>query len=456
MKYNLYNNSDKQLADRAWQAMRQTLDREMPEERRRRPVLFLWLLALLLPVAGLLTWWLQSPKTPAPKYDGPVAEIPIKKPDAGTMAPGKYLSPEGRTQESQTSIVQAKSTLPSTWNKPAPIEYAPGCGSGEIAPMPVEQNGIAESPHSELAPLADEPGTNPNLPIAAESSNDTPESVPAQYNATPLIAATAPTKEDSTAATNPPATGSPVEPLRIRNHAWSFGATAGAMADLAGEYAGMTTGFVAEWQAGKRWGFRTGLNYQFQRLQADNRPILSLTTASYAEATGDLKALDLGGTFVVNAADLLAPVYVAVSRKHLLEVPVLAYWQPGTKWRLYGGMGLATDVFVQSGDRSLKGNTVLTVKDGSASQNLNRQISSQVRNWEFGWKTGIGFRPVQRITLDLLLQNPLSLTTRNGSMADMLTGADTKNETAIMRLSADRPSVTKSRALIQISGTVLF
>ncbi len=67
------------FADHAWEEMRKLLDREMPERKRRVPLLWWW---ILLPLAGLGYWaWaeLNTPETKPPVLTRPDVPVAVQK-----------------------------------------------------------------------------------------------------------------------------------------------------------------------------------------------------------------------------------------------------------------------------------------------------------------------------------------------------------------------------------------
>ncbi|HRI61325.1 MAG TPA: hypothetical protein PK228_16410, partial [Saprospiraceae bacterium] len=90
------NEFDNNLTDKGWTSMRRLLDREMPEQRRRR---FAWWLfgLLLLPLAGLGGWWLWQQSNPvpavAPPTEAPKVSEPVVRAENALLSPDESEYP---------------------------------------------------------------------------------------------------------------------------------------------------------------------------------------------------------------------------------------------------------------------------------------------------------------------------------------------------------------------------
>ncbi len=516
MDQNLYN-VDKKVTDKGWNAMQEILDREMPTERPRRRIWMLWFLALLLPAAGLLLWLNPAEKTPVSPVSSANRPIARQLPEqehqpaerkmiAGASAARneQVISSEKTEQFSSatplslsapttTSAAKRKATaIPAAAAAtPAPVLAAtpttpverdadvqasipPAINSAPATPSPV----LISVPTAPTEPDANihtstPPATSPEIKTAAaasapvladaptppaeqntESNASTPpatnaEVAPAATTSSPVLASVpTPTVEQDAA----PAT--PIIPVRENKKSLSWGATVGVLSETTPGYAGATAGLVAEWRPGKRWGLRSGLAYQFHLLRDEDRPITSVTTAAYAEATGDQTIFD--NTFLVSSSDFTVPVYVPISRLHRLEIPLQVFWQPTRKVRLYAGASFGANLYAQTASRSLKNGKIYDVQEGTPARNLNQEVSRQIRGGQIGWNVGISYQPTKRIELGLFFQNPVTSKNAELQLQDAAASGSNKESEALRTLAAERQGAMDGRPVFQLSATVFF
>ncbi|MBK8919911.1 MAG: outer membrane beta-barrel protein [Saprospirales bacterium] len=483
MDRNLYK-SDKKLMDHGWRSMQRALDRELPAERRRHPGVLLWLLALLVPIGGALAWLMWP-------MDGAVTTSPALQPP---VAQNKAVAPAPPRSTLATTISTSDTTISAgaRHTKPAhnttpPVASKSGASSG-ISQGPDQQPGkntsdLSRKPEKHnrekmenpvvprpgaLAEISQPARSKDQLATGARNTGSVPFSqAPPAERAIPATNGTSATDQAVAPMANAPAPAAPsapplapaieLAPKRVSN-AWSFGASAGVLSDVSAGYAGAAAGLTAEWQAGPRWGLRSGVAYQYQALHEADRPLLSISTASYAEVTGDQKVLDTNntGSVVPSSADLIAPVYVPISRMHRLVFPVMAYWNPLSKIRLFGGVSIGANLYAESGNNSLKEKIVLPVAGGSASDQLNQRLSEQLRGWDFSWNAGIGFRPGRRISVDVFWQNPFAALSRAQAEPDQAINAGGGQESTAARLVNERANASNGRSQLQFSATLFF
>lgn len=440
MDRNLYK-SDKKLASRGWHAMREALDREMPEERRRRPVALLWIFALLVPAAGALGWLIFRQGTGAPSeladvkpivvppstgaaiLDKQMAEIPEKNarptvPAANNDMPAGRLRYNATKKTERHLLSSAYQTVSPHFNGTTDRETAPSTtgqvslqpaganptfeplGAGNALKTPESTNSVTETTLQDI-----ETASHPETVQTGE-----PGEMPAQNTIAGVFAPAA--AADTTAVTSFVMPPKPIDPLRDnKKSTWAFGANAGVMSDSKGDYAGAGAGLSAEWQPLKKWGLRSGIGYQFHQLATDERPVVSLSAISYVDVTGDQRvALDNNNFHSPGTAQGStdpSPVFIPVGRLHRVEMPVLAFWQPISKLRVFGGVAIGNNLYVETGDRTLSNNKVYTVLDGDAGKKLNNEVSEQFREWDTRWSIGVGFKPVRHLELGLFFHKPL-------------------------------------------------
>ncbi len=152
MDRNLYK-SDKKLAEQGWRSMRRTLDREMPEPRRRRPVALIWILGLLLPTAGGLAWLLFNPEHPGvlPRVEHPpvavAPQLPVQPPYTKIKPlPGHNTGKPASKLPAETAPIQTATPAPKSNPAKASILAAahqdqPAAGQPVYAQRPTPPTG---------------------------------------------------------------------------------------------------------------------------------------------------------------------------------------------------------------------------------------------------------------------------------------------------------------------------
>ena len=444
MDRNLYK-SDKKLANHGWRAMRRALDREMPEERRRRPVALLWIFALLVPAAGILGWLLFGPgiDTPATvSRQAPVASSPAPAPaeqnKQAANAADKYTRSAKSVAGNDNQAYQLREITPEKAEHYSVLGLAFQTTAPRFSGEPARESDLSNanpvSPRESGAVPVFEPVMNNSGPDAS-SLNPAPENTlqdialqnpagPAETEQTPNPVIAAPIQNPISSAL-PASTEAdtasiapffmpvkPIDPLReAKKSDWSFGANAGVSSDTRGDYAGMGAGLSAEWQPLKKWGFRSGVGYQFRQLGAEERPVVSLTAISYVDVTGDKRIAAANNGFQSPSTNQgstePSQVYIPIGRLHRVEVPVLAFWQPLSKLRVFGGVAIGNNLYVQAGNRTLNNNVVYTVPDGTSNKNLNREVSEQFRQWDTRLSIGVGFKPARHLELGMFFHKPI-------------------------------------------------
>lgn len=441
MDRNLYK-SDKKLASQGWRAMRKALDQEMPEERRRRPVVLIWIFALLVPAAGALGWLMFERSAGAPStvvdrtpvvtpkvsvQDKQIANIPEENNrTAATGARHEIISSQHPGSISEKTKRPLSSSTYQTGSPHFNDKTAREPGALNTTQNPRQQTGVISASEPvragsayDLAEILNPASENKAQQIAIREPagageillNGEPAAVPGKNVISDVSAPSAAADTASAAPfVMPP---KPIDPLRDnKKPAWAFGANAGVMSDAKGAYAGAGAGLSAEWQPLKNWGLRSGVGYQFRQLGAEERPVVALTAMSYVDLTGDLRVAADNNNFQpqngsTQSSTEPSQVYVPIGRLHRIEMPVLGFWQPFSKLRVFGGVAIGNNLYVETGNRTLNNNKVYTVLDGDAGKKLNGEVSAQFREWDTRWSIGVGFKPVRHLELGLFFHKPL-------------------------------------------------
>ena len=454
-----YNNlMEKQLADKGWADMKSLLDREMPVERKRRRGI-VWMVqlaaALLLPVMGIGAWyWLEMQQ---PAIDPGIV--------SGTTTPiissSKPSLPTGamhtEASQQQAAAIPDQNTTFSTPTYPAstsPTAYAnqgqtPVSGTSDVVKAPIEGPRGTQSPSPEPTPA------DPDVILAQTNNNTTtspakklqtlqtlqqPESAVASQHPRTVVFPNTLSMPDAMAT---------IEPQRNKasKASWAFGAGAGLQSSTDFEgLNGALAGVNVDYNLNPRFGMRSGLNYQSFQPDNSERPIASISAASYTEATGFEDFT--GGVFGAASVDM--QVDVPLARLHRVEVPLLAYWQPLKVLRVYGGMRLGYNVFAQSAQRAQTEFGAFDTPDGGAEKRaLNQSVTETLPNWDPSWSGGLGIGIGKRAEIGLFYNHPWKSSEKQLETLDtFLSGPATNAGNA-------KPGSTNASSF-QLSATVFF
>jgi hypothetical protein len=382
------------------------------------------------------------PATPAPVSAATPTNLTERDADVHTSTPPAI-----------NSEINSAAATPSPVLIPAPTAPTEPDADIQASTPPATSPEIKTAAAASAPVLADAPTTPAEQNTEPNASNPpatNAEVAPVAAMPSPVLASVpTPTTVEQGAA---PAT--PIIPVRENKKSLSWGATVGVLSETTPGYAGATAGLVAEWQPGKRWGLRSGLAYQFHLLRDEDRPITSVTTAAYAEATGDQTIFD--NAFTVSSSDFTVPVYVPVSRLHRLEIPLQVFWQPTRNVRLYAGASIGANFYAQTASRSLKNGKIYDVQEGTPARNLNQEVSRQIRGGQIGWNVGISYQPTKRIELGLFFQNPVTSKHAEPQFQDVA-APNTSNALDVLRtLTAERQGTVNGRSVFQLSATAFF
>jgi hypothetical protein len=371
-----YDRDIEQLAERGWADMRRTLDREMPEQKRRRPFLWWWIsgiAASLLLFGSLALYNPYSTQEATPAASAPVADLPAPATFNTAMSPAQQATEPA----SGLPATEHPSSIPGrrTENTPALIIATP---EGATA-SPAQQETTASKQNP--SPSADDAANTPALSNALPAIDLLPSVAPKR------LASVAVPNRSSVATTllKPAATNRPLQ----------LGLYAGTLL-AADSRPGLHGGLQLSWQPLRRWGLRSGIGYQYQPVPAMERPISTITGNQYAEATGNYDVFQLTGNVY---ADSLNTILVPVKALHRLEIPLELYWQPLRRWKLSAGALLQYTAGVSTADQGLltRANKILDV----SGSNVGHLAAKDLRGWDVRAATGLSFSPARRLELGL-------------------------------------------------------
>jgi hypothetical protein len=393
---------DKKIVDKGWAAMRQTLDREMPEKRRRR-IVWWWLALLLLPVAGFGGWW-WAEKNGLPKVPAPPNEPMAQRAEPSKVAP---LSPPIDLPTTMT-LDRERARLAVT-KRTAASDSAAGKEklSGEIL-RPSEPLASSASLNVEL------PSANASL-SAAFPNSEASLAVFESFSALPILPQTVENQiEKSFSPWTLLLQGKSISVTKVKRKPWAFGVLAAVGTERFSAFNSLSLGGIADWKSGKKWGLRTGLAYNNYRSSEGTQIVALLNANDYVAAVnGAFEATDSSGNQVTEAySSSVTPssqVAVLVSALQRVEVSGLAFWQPTSKVRLYGGASLAYLVSLKSEANSYAGNYSLSLNGQSAEKAANALVSSEIRRWQSEAQVGLGWQVSKRFELGVFYRQPFSM-----------------------------------------------
>ncbi|MCW5921516.1 MAG: PorT family protein [Saprospiraceae bacterium] len=405
------NNFDHKLTDLGWKSMRRLLDREMPEQPRRRRFAW-WIFALLLlPLSGVGGWWWWSQPTqtettnpPKTNESNPTVTEPVVKAAPSIRAKDSHVAARNDAEESRR---ESKRDVPLSRISRVPalgdrliVEYnnqgrdwlankesSNAANSSERLPLNIHAEATPESRGTSDAEAPMETPMSEPTSIISDNTIISPDEAPHTIAdiAQPETTSLSPTSTTTTLAP-PPLTNKAAQPSR-----WSLGLTTSAATNKFTALNGFAAGAALNWQFAQKWGLRSGLQYAYYRIAESERPVISLTAGDYARATGDFSVI-LDNTPVSNSN--LDPkalsVYVSVERLHRLEAPLLAYWQPIRPLRVMAGLLFSYTLNAQTSDESIANNKVYVASSSSAKSRLNGIASKNLKHLQAQWQSGIG------------------------------------------------------------------
>lgn len=376
-------NNNKQLEDKGWAQMNALLDKEMPRSRKRRPILWWWAAASIIgfgAISGIVNYY-SGRNTPAPDtdaYSAPTATEILSTTHSNGSVLGENASSTiaaaGVSAETATQRnVHARSSFSA---KNIPPIY--------VQPLELSTDGMANfsSQTDDLSSKA-----------LALLDGDYPYHVHTQRAHKDI--------QIAPVAYDPVIKKAPRLPLRSR---LELGLMAGANALQVKQVPGFIGGFTLDYfSKTKRGGLQTGLVYRYQMFSGESRPVIPVSYDRYLAATGndEITPENLPGAWVYISKS--NRVLIPVMKSHQLEIPVMLFWQPSPRFRVYGGTTFMRHIWIESAGKGLftYDLKVVTTPDADAAGNLNTVIKDQLPAWENAWQTGIGFKPFKHIEIGL-------------------------------------------------------
>ncbi|MBK7936920.1 MAG: outer membrane beta-barrel protein [Lewinellaceae bacterium] len=413
------NEFDNRLTDKGWRSMRQVLDREMPEKRKRRPLIWWWMGAvLLLSLAGAGGWQLhksaQPKQAPAVPVLKPAPPEPVVQSGDGkkhqTFPSSRPAEPSGPTLTGAFNTAHAKTganttAAPANKNPEPATTKSPGTGDPiQVDAIPVPVGGPMPEMIVETTPATSMSKASPLSPLPGKLFAMRSQKINA-----PALAPITWNNADKTQKHRSPAR-------------WSFGLSAGANTERFSSINGFSAGLVADWKPFRKWGFRAGIQYARYKPSAEKRPVVSLGNSEYVEATGNFSVIQdvviPTDTMITTPASQNSEsgVLVPVDRLHRLEMPLLTFWQPARFLRLYGGITTSYNLSTKASEQNYANNKIYFADSKDAINNLNDLTASNLPRWHADLTFGAGVRVGKHLEFNAFYQPRLGSSPNDTSL----------------------------------------
>ena len=381
---------DKKLADKGWQSMQQTLDREMPVERKRRPVAWWWLGMLLLPLAIWVSqaWWNSKP-SPTPSTTPPTQQRPVVQ--SQQDRPDRNI----HTQQVEATTLTSEEALQHTASAKQPYSVAnQPVAKGQKLPsviVPGADNTHAGSTDLIITGSYVQGNAADHLLKVAAATEEMAlnrlqhAEVDLQQNKAGLVLPVA------------PETIIPVEKVQKDKHTskWSFGVTAAASTEAFASINGLSAGLSTDWQFARKWGIRASAMYTRYRPSTNSQPVVAVEEYSYVNATGlytGASGLGAPNSPYVNESLAEGYVYIPLRKLHQVEMPVMLWWQPVRPLRLYSGLAVDYTFMGQSAQQNYSNNQVLSLASDLTQKRASQVATSELPRWQMQYQGGLGFQ----------------------------------------------------------------
>lgn len=450
-----------QLTDKGWKSMRQTLDREMPEENRSRRGGWWWAVAALFVSVIFWAGWqwrgqgtfhnptpqaspvVVSPAAP-PSVRQPMVEeksgttaAPISAAAKHSNAPETPAPTTGATAlkpvkgfDSYKNIATVPPLRPSPSNPTEPgsaslsastavpqgVPAAAALFSATILQQIVAQTGTTTQLQEPIANLPEKTTAPETTTIQQQPTTNLPKNsaltavLPADFQG---LVVDVPSPKLNVVAPNPP-----LKPAK-KTSPWQLGLTANAITTQFTSVDGFATGASVTWQPLRRWGLRSGLLYAHQKATASAYPVISFTAYDYyndviadaAKAGFLLDNASLSPNMAANNVTLdslrAETLYAAISSTSKLELPFVAFFQASPKLRFYSGISLnyllKANIDPESIassrflNRAAQGNAALLRATNTAA--LRELATASLPSFETRLNVGLGWRLHKRVEL---------------------------------------------------------
>ncbi len=464
---------DKKLADRGWQSMQQLLDRDMPAERKRRPIAWWWLGLLLLPLAilGSRAWWQtesMQPAEPAPavlKTDRPVVlqstdrqhtvsqnateHTPAAQLDQtqksveGTVYAAPQLSAAGRPIQHHTT------TTPATVMQPSAVATSMQHPKTDIAFVSPEKAAVVPSASAEPVSVLPE-----NQVTIAATGKDFADAL--QPLETPLQPVEKENTFDIAARSFPAYTAEKpvIQPLKA-SPKWAFGLSAATSTEYFESLNTISGGVTTDWRFARKLGLRSSVLYTRYRPTASRQPVVAVEEVQYSNATGLYTGAYTAPSNIQNS-EQNEYVYIPLRKLHQVEIPLLAWWQPLRKLRVYSGISVDYTFLGQSAQQNYIDNALVSLDTYDSRKSAGQVATQELNRWQFQYQGGVGLRLGRHAELSAFWKAPLrNIFPKRNDLASFNSATAQFNDPTLSDNSINSNSLPRTGRLM-LQGTWLF
>lgn len=429
---------EKKIADKGWQSMQQLLNRDLPTERKRRPIAWWWFGLLLLPFAilGGKAWWQSdSAQHVAPALTLPTVERPIVQQtspaEVPTVAPGQTFAqtvqPEQESASKGTQMQQPVTALatPSPTSRPATASNPTAAGISAAHPgtPALTQSGRPETTPqtvSDASPLNADNITLADTDTKQTEDTQSPEQVvpvtdiPTTIHANDLELLALPFPaivNENTYNLNLPAPETVAETIvsqRKPASNWSFGLTASVGTEQFVSLNSISGGATADWRFTRKWGMRSGLMYTRYLPTSSRQPVVAVEEVSYTNATGLYTGNNLQASLnPVNNELLEGYVYIPIRKLHQVEMPVMLWFEPVKRLRLYSGITIDYTFMGQSAKQNYIDNEIVALDTQTKQRGASRVATNELQRWQLHYMGGVGIGLGRHAELSAFWHTPI-------------------------------------------------
>lgn len=403
------------LTNRGWQQMRQNLDREMPEQpRRRRFGWWFWLLptAFLLAGGGYFLSQIFSEKpeqktSPVePVASNRAAENFIDEKSIGSTDNFSNQKTENKPASTATSEPKFSQKTGATTKKTGEANSQPSNSKekNELVSEKIETKNEANSSSKMFSAgflLNDKTTT-------AEANSSSAAHPTIQKSSADWATAQLPTKPFSINFENdeptPPAKQPLQPPIKSAKSGskLSFGVTAGYLASNFWRPNGGFAGCVGDWKISPRWTVRAGLNFQKLTYKlSDGQVVASQVSAQvFRNLTGQEAFSSNSST--PNNLDSSTILAIPVNSLARVELPLQTQFFVNKKWYVSAGASIARTVGAGT-NYEITGQQKNTAAPDADVQ-LDKHVRQNIANWSKFWTLGTGYQFSKNLEINLLLR----------------------------------------------------
>lgn len=378
-----------QQSDEGWKAMKTLLDKHLPAKQKRFVIPLFWCFFLFACIVSGLTGWL--------------AAVHLRPETKHTLVAGRVATSTPHSPDIAPSIASPLLALPFFPSPNATLAHTPQVSNAPAPLMRLNYSKTEALNFRKIQPLqlVQEPGT-PRIQI------------------------------------HPPPQAAPLR-------RWAFGANIGWLTERFSMMNGASIGLMVQFQPFKRWGLRTGFQYNYQLPSNPRKPVAALSATQYAGATGNYTLLDNRGNLihpVTGQPSNVNKVYVPIERLNRFEIPLLLYTNVGEKFKLLMGPTLSY-FFSGETNRAFALNQPLF----GNSTTIDKLAQKAFRPFQLGLQTGVGYGFGNKFELDIFYR--FAALRANSSVRYRYNGTN-------LSYHPDGSATPNNAAFFSIHGTLFF